>query len=58
MANPTMEEIRARAYQLWKDAGEPEGQTAAFWYQAEKELLQKQTEPGELPPGMTDNLPV
>ena len=44
MANPTMEEIRARAYQLWKDAGEPEGQTAAFWYQAEKELLQKQTD--------------
>jgi hypothetical protein len=27
MANPSDEEIRARAYRLWKDAGEPEGQS-------------------------------
>ena len=58
MAIPSTEEIRIRAYQLWKDAGEPDGRSDAFWYQAEKELLQKQTESGELPPGMTDNLPI
>ena len=58
MATPSDEEVRARAYQLWKNAGEPEGRSNAFWYQAEKELHRKQTEPGELPPGMTDNLPI
>jgi uncharacterized protein YjbJ (UPF0337 family) len=58
MASPSVEEIRAKAYQLWNDADEPEGQSDAFWYQAEKELLRKWTEPGELPPGMTDNLPI
>jgi Protein of unknown function (DUF2934) len=42
MATPSDEEVRARAYQLWRDAGEPEGRSDAFWYQAEKELLQKQ----------------
>ena len=58
MATPSDEEVRARAFQLWKDAGEPEGQSDAFWYQAEKELLRAETKPGELPPGMTENLPV
>jgi hypothetical protein len=58
MASPSIEEVRSRAYQLWKDAGEPEGQSDAFWYQAEKELRLKRSEQGELPPGMTDNLPI
>jgi hypothetical protein len=58
MDSPFVEEIRTKAYQLWKDAGEPEGQSDAFWYQAAKELLRKRTEPGELPPGLTDNLPI
>jgi hypothetical protein len=40
MADPTEEEIRTRAFQLWKDAGEPDGLMEKFWYQAEKELLQ------------------
>jgi Protein of unknown function (DUF2934) len=40
MADPTEEEIRTRAFQLWKDAGEPDGMMEKFWYQAEKELLQ------------------
>jgi hypothetical protein len=57
-----MEEIRRKAYQLWKHAGEPEGQSDAFWYEAEKKLLRNRTESGELsgelPPGMTDNLPI
>jgi Protein of unknown function (DUF2934) len=27
--------IRAQAYQLWEDAGRPEGQSDYFWYRAE-----------------------
>ena len=41
MADPTEDEIRTRAFQLWKDAGEPDGMMEKFWYQAEKELLQR-----------------
>ncbi len=57
MAAPTEDEIRAKAYQLWKDAGEPEGQADSFWHQAEDQLIREATELGEPPPGMTDNLP-
>jgi Protein of unknown function (DUF2934) len=37
----TEEEIRKRAYELWKVAGrnKPFIKMDAFWYQAEKELL-------------------
>lgn len=52
------EEIRNRAYAIWKAAGEPNGKMDTFWYQAEKELLAERSEHGEVPPGMTDNLPV
>jgi Protein of unknown function (DUF2934) len=38
MATPTQDQIRARAYQLWKAAGKPEGREDEFWYQAEREL--------------------
>jgi len=41
MADPTEEEIRTRAFQLWKDAGEPDAMMETFWYRAEKELLQQ-----------------
>lgn len=51
-------DISARAYQLWQAAGEPEGEANRFWYQAEKELLAKRAQQGEVPPGLTDNLPV
>jgi hypothetical protein len=27
--------IRTQAYQLWEDAGRPEGQSDYFWYRAE-----------------------
>ncbi len=30
--------IKTRAYQLWEDAGRPEGQSDNFWQQAEREL--------------------
>ncbi|MCP1829112.1 hypothetical protein J2R76_005812 [Bradyrhizobium sp. USDA 4532] len=52
------EEIRKRAYQLWKQAGEPAGNMDTFWYQAEKELLKEGAEFGDPPPGLTDNLPI
>ncbi|MCK1477718.1 hypothetical protein ACVWZZ_008361 [Bradyrhizobium sp. LM6.10] len=58
MASLSEEEIRNRAYHLWKEAGEPAGTMDTFWYEAEKELLAERREQGEVPPGMTDNLPV
>jgi hypothetical protein len=51
-------EIRCRAYRLWQAAGEPEGWGDQFWYQAERELLAERQKQGELPPGMTDDLPI
>ncbi|KKB75988.1 hypothetical protein VW35_19845 [Devosia soli] len=33
--------VRDRAYQLWIDAGEPEGREQEFWYQAERELAEE-----------------
>jgi hypothetical protein len=41
MTGLTEDEIRTRAYLLWKAAGEPEGNIDTFWYQAEKELLEE-----------------
>lgn len=32
------ERIRARARQLWDEAGRPEGRDEQFWLQAEKEV--------------------
>ena len=58
MPAPTEEDIRKRAYQLWKSAGKPNGNPDDFWYQAEKEILKENAELGDLPPGMTDNLPI
>jgi hypothetical protein len=52
------QEIRNRAYRLWQAAGEPEGQMNRFWYQAERELLAEKQKQGDVPPGLTDNLPV
>ena len=58
MAGLTEEDVRKRAYEIWKSAGEPSGKMDTFWYEAEKELLAERSEQGEVPPGMTDNLPV
>jgi hypothetical protein len=52
------EDIRNRAYHLWKQAGEPAGKMDTFWYKAEAELLAERVEQGEVPPERTDNLPV
>ena len=49
MPGPTEQEIRRRAYELWKDAGEPPGAMDQLWYQAEKELLARRAGNGEAP---------
>ena len=38
MANPSEDEIRARAYELWEQAGKPEGREDEFWQLAEQAL--------------------
>jgi hypothetical protein len=38
MGDPTDEQIRDRAHQLWETAGRPEGREHEFWYRAEREL--------------------
>lgn len=30
--------VRRRAYELWEDAGRPEGGAEDYWYQAEREV--------------------
>jgi hypothetical protein len=35
---PDEEDIRSRAYDLWREAGEPEGQDEEYWLLAEQEL--------------------
>jgi hypothetical protein len=58
MAGLSEEDIRKRAFELWKNAGEPSRKMDAFWYEAEKQLLKERSDQGDVPPGMTDNLPV
>jgi hypothetical protein len=36
--NPSEDQIRARAYFLWEEAGRPECDGTHFWLEAEKEL--------------------
>ena len=38
VAEPSKQEIGARAYQLWEQAGRPDGREAEFWQLAEQEL--------------------
>ncbi|WP_347340944.1 DUF2934 domain-containing protein [Bradyrhizobium niftali] len=47
-----------RACEVWRAAGKPSGDVDRFWYAAEKQLLTVRSQPDDLPPGMTDNLPV
>ncbi len=42
MENPSNDDIRIRAHQLWEQAGQPDGRDAEFWHQAEQELSQAQ----------------
>jgi hypothetical protein len=38
------EEMRARAHQLWEEAGKLEGREHEFWYQSERELQHNETQ--------------
>lgn len=38
MATPRQMDIVRRAYQLWKEAGQPQGRDEEFYLQAEREL--------------------
>jgi hypothetical protein len=51
MKEPTVEQITSRAYELWEQAGKPEGRDEEFYLQAEKELQEelKLEPPGSLP---------
>ena len=49
MAGLSEDDIRNRAYHLWKEASEPPGAMDTFWYEAEKELLAERREAGEMP---------
>jgi hypothetical protein len=48
MAQPTNDEIRVRAHQLWEQAGKPEGREEEFWHQAERELQTEDKDPNKL----------
>ena len=47
MENPTEEQIRARAHELWEQAGKPEGREDEFWLLAEKDLSERSREQPE-----------
>jgi hypothetical protein len=38
MDNPTKEQVIHRAYELWEQAGKPDGMDEEFYHQAEQEL--------------------
>jgi len=54
MTGPTEQEIRTRAYELWKAAGEPRCKMDVLWYQAEKELLSQRSGHGNGSPEVTE----
>lgn len=41
MHTPDQDKIRERAFQLWDEAGQPEGREQEFWYEAERELAEE-----------------
>ena len=38
MEKPTQEQIIHRAYELWEQAGKPDGRDQEFYHQAERDL--------------------
>jgi len=50
MEDPTKEEILHRAYELWEQAGKPEGRDDEFYRQAEEELRNEGKSPPQPPP--------
>ena len=53
MPDPTPEQIRQRAYELWEAAGCPEGREQEFWHEAEREL--QNSDPGDNPEESSEN---
>ena len=47
MAQPTEEQIRKRAFEMWEQAGKPEGREDEFWKQAQKELQGEEGDPNK-----------
>jgi hypothetical protein len=43
MPDPTEEQIRIRAHELWEVAGRPDGREEEFWHEAERELKKSAT---------------
>jgi hypothetical protein len=57
--------IRNRAYELWDQAGQPEGREQEFWYEAERELAEEEevdtsaeASKLDLPPILPGSVPV
>ena len=57
--------IRDRAYQLWDQAGQPEGRDWEFWHDAERELAEEEdvdvsseASKLDLPPTVPGGLPI
>ncbi len=53
MADPTPDQIRQRAYELWEAAGCPEDREQEFWHEAEREL--KNSDPADKPEERSEN---
>ena len=45
MKKPTRMEVVRRAYELWQNAGQPEGRDQEFYHQAERELEAEYKDP-------------
>ncbi|MGY8706121.1 DUF2934 domain-containing protein [Bradyrhizobium sp. 18BD] len=41
MTQVDLDDVRARAYKLWEEAGKPEGRIDEFWYEAEQRLKEE-----------------
>ncbi|MBP0112761.1 DUF2934 domain-containing protein [Bradyrhizobium vignae] len=41
MSQVDLEDVRARAYKLWEEAGRPEGRIDEFWFEAEQRLKEE-----------------
>jgi Protein of unknown function (DUF2934) len=41
MADPSEDEIRLRAHELWERAGRPGGKEDQFWLEAERQLKEE-----------------
>lgn len=52
------EQIRSLAFQLWEEAGSPQGRSDEFWQQAKEQLGAQSGGPKESPAGEEGQLPV